>query len=314
MTRRGPTPSPLEITVPFASRNATSSANRIPKVWMLRHEGIKSPAPAASREINASPTSLAAGVVARGTRSPSTRTLSSRARRRGRRRSTLSSVSALLSPTPPTTPTPGSAPPGGCKPAFSQPSTLAPWPSIGKDGLALSKPRHQTPGRGSEISGEGNSQRQLRVGLRLRSGVRRAALRLQRERLRAAGRAGGGQARLRRPGPRLRRGPRPSRARRERRDHRAQLGARRAHQRPLDGARGPGEPQPCPLDPPPRLSRRLARPASQGGRARRLVRPRVEHLRVHPARPRGGADRALARAVLVAPGLPAVALSDCAIW
>ena len=74
-----------------------------------------------------------------------------------------------------------------------------------------------------------------------------------------------------------RRAPRPARARRQRRDPRADLGARRAHQRALDRARRPRQPQPRPLDPPARVPRRLARPAGQGGRARHRLRPRVHH-------------------------------------
>ena len=43
------------------------------------------------------------------------------------------------------------------------------------------------------------------------------------------------------------------------------LRPRRAHQRELGGPGRPGQPQSRPLDPPPCLPRRLARPAGQGG-------------------------------------------------
>ena len=88
---------------------------------------------------------------------------------------------------------------------------------------------------------------------------------------------------------------------------RAHLLARRAHQRALDGAGRPGEPQPRALDPPARLPRRLARPAGQGGRARRGLRPRHPDLRLRSARARRRADRALPRALLGSPRLPALA-------
>ena len=160
-------------------------------------------------------------------------------------------------------------------------------------------PRAPAADRGPEKDcGEGNSQRQLRVGVRLRARVRRAPLLLQRAGLLAARRAGGGEARLRRPGARDRGDPGPARPRRQRRDPRAHLGARRAHRRALDRARRPRQPQPRPLDPPPGLPRRLARPARQGGRAGRRLRGRHPHLRLRPARPRLRADRALPRALL----------------
>ena len=73
-------------------------------------------------------------------------------------------------------------------------------------------------------------------------------------------------------GPLPRGAPGPARPRRQRRDPRAVLVARRAHRRQLDRAGRPGEPQPRPLDPPARLPRRLARPARQGGRAGRRLR------------------------------------------
>ena len=90
---------------------------------------------------------------------------------------------------------------------------------------------------------------------------------------------------------------RPPRPRRQRRDRRAQLAPRRAHQRELGGPGRPRQPQPRPLDPPPRLPRRLARPAGQGGRARRRLRRAHPDLRLRPAGPQLRADRALQRAV-----------------
>ena len=70
-----------------------------------------------------------------------------------------------------------------------------------------------------------------------------------------------------RAGPRRARARGPAGARRQRRDPRALLPPRRARERELGGARRPLQQEPRPLDAPPRLPRRLARPAGQGGRA-----------------------------------------------
>ena len=74
----------------------------------------------------------------------------------------------------------------------------------------------------------------------------------------------------------------------------------------LDRAGRPRQPQPRPLDPAARLPRRLARPAGQGGRARRRLQRRHPHLRLRPARPRRRADRTLTRALLGSPRLQAL--------
>ena len=109
---------------------------------------------------------------------------------------------------------------------------------------------------------------------------------------------------LRRPGTQRRGARRPPRPRRQRRDRRAQLPPRRAHQRELGGPGRSLQPQPRPLDPPPRLPRRLARPAGQGGRARRRLRRAHPDLRLRPAGPQRRADRALQRAELAPHRLP----------
>ena len=87
---------------------------------------------------------------------------------------------------------------------------------------------------------------------------------------------------------------------------------RRAHQRELGGPGRSLQPQPRPLDPPPRLPRRLARPAGQGGRARRRLRRAHPDLRLRPAGPQRRADRALQRAALAPHRLPA--LSSPGSW
>ena len=73
---------------------------------------------------------------------------------------------------------------------------------IGKDARTWEGPAGRlvngTGPRARRTGGEGNSQRELRVGIRLRPRVRRAPLLLQRAGLRPAGRAGRGEARLRR--------------------------------------------------------------------------------------------------------------------
>ena len=73
---------------------------------------------------------------------------------------------------------------------------------------------------------------------------------------------------------------------------------RRARQRLLARARRPGRPLARALAAPPRLPLRVARPAGQGGRARRRLRRDDAHLRLHPARARPRADRARPRAQL----------------
>ena len=85
------------------------------------------------------------------------------------------------------------------------------------------------------------------------------------------------------------------------------LAPRRAHQRELGGPGRPRQPQPRPLAPPPRLPRRLARPAGQGGRAGRRLRRAHPDLRLRPAGPQLRADRALQGAVLAPHRLPPLA-------
>src|SRR5918995_5679369 len=93
-----------------------------------------------------------------------------------------------------------------CKPSFSKGVTLAPTPRMGKDVRAAGDPAASSFNRAGGIgrSGEGNSQRQLRVGFRLRPRVRRVAVLLQRAGLRSARRTGGGEAGLRRSRPVIR--------------------------------------------------------------------------------------------------------------
>ena len=78
----------------------------------------------------------------------------------------------------------------------------------------------------------------------------------------------------------------------------------RARQRLLARARRPRRPLARALAAPPRLPLRLARPARQGGRARRRLRRRLAVLRLRPARPRRRAGRAGPRALLGPGRLP----------
>src|SRR4029453_18969808 len=87
-------------------------------------------------------------------------------------------------------------------------------------------------------------------------------------------------------------------SRRERRDPRPSVIARRTRQRALAGARRGGGPFARALAPPPGFSERLARPAREGRRTRHRVPRRHAELRLSAARPRRRADRARARAFL----------------
>ena len=98
------------------------------------------------------------------------------------------------------------------------------------------------------------------------------ALHVQRTRLPRALRAGRAQARVHRRHGRGGRGRGPDQPRRQRRGHRSGLGAGRARQRLLAGARRPLRALARPLAAPADLPQRLARPARQGGRARRPLR------------------------------------------
>src|SRR3954451_20058074 len=141
--------------------------------------------------------------------------------------------------------------------------------------------------------------RQLPLRRGLRPGVRRASLHLQRAGLFRALRAGGREARLRRRAARRPRARGPRQPRRQRRDPRPRVGAGRARQRLLartDRRRGSLA---RPLVAAAGVPKRLARPAREGGRARRRVRRRGAELRLPPTRSRWRADRARARAELL---------------
>ena len=129
---------------------------------------------------------------------------------------------------------------------------------------------------------------------------------LQRGGLRPAGRAGGREARLRRRRPGRRRAPRPARARRQRRDPRAQLD-RSASTSTSTGPSSSAPPTAASCTGSAASS--SAAPGSTSGSRRASSTSsstRQPHLRLRPARSRRRADRALARALLGRPRLPAL--------
>ena len=103
--------------------------------------------------------------------------------------------------------------------------------------------------------------RKLRLRRGLRPRIRRAAVHLQRGDFRERCEQAALQARLRRRPARRRRAGRSRQPRRQRRDPGPGLGARRARQRLLAGARRPGRPLARALAAPARVPRRLARSA-----------------------------------------------------
>ncbi len=152
-----------------------------------------------------------------------------------------------------------------------------------------------TDGARTPTTAHGNSAtRKLRLRRGLRPRIRRASLHLQRGGLLRALRAGGAEARLRRRPPRRGGARRPRQPRRQRRDPRPRLRAGRARQRLLAGAGRTGRALAGALAAPPGVPRRVARPARQGGRARRQLRRADRQLRLRAARRRDGDPRAAA--------------------
>ena len=171
-----------------------SIGNRMPSVWTQRQCGISSPGPARSRLSSARPRSRGRKPVATGTTTPPTR----RRRRRRKRRGSKSIVRS----TPPRLPAPLAVAAGRRSPPRAGWVQACVHERLVSRGARTRRrtwaTRDGEPRRPGIRDGKSNAQRQLRVGLGLRSRVRGAPLLVQRGRLLPARRAGGGQARFHR--------------------------------------------------------------------------------------------------------------------